>query len=238
MGSPTVETDRVGTLVVAPISAGAVLLIALVLHHQLVPRLQSSTMGSSNSRTGSTTTDAQKLVEDAIRDHPVVVFSKSYCPYCVMGKNALNAAARNVDNYPGAKIFELDRMGSSGSAIQNYLARKTGRRTVPNVFVAGKSIGGGDETAKLHSRGKLADMLRNAIAAPIKVSPSVSTVEKTVEDAIAKHSVVIFSKSYCGYCRKAKAAVKEVGADARGLLRQRSSKWTKWMTVLPCRTIS
>mmetsp|Transcript_1207 Transcript_1207/g.2886 ORF Transcript_1207/g.2886 Transcript_1207/m.2886 type:complete len:209 (+) Transcript_1207:814-1440(+) len=38
----------------------------------------------------------------------------------------------------------------------------TGRRTVPNVFVDGVSIGGGDETHSLQQDGKLADMLKKA----------------------------------------------------------------------------
>jgi len=36
----------------------------------------------------------------------------------------------------------------------------TGRRTVPNVFIKGKSIGGGSETAELYQSGKLTEMLQ------------------------------------------------------------------------------
>lgn len=118
-------------------------------------------MGHNASRAGG---DAQRVVEDAISAHPVVVFSKSYCPYCTKGKNALAAAAASVPSYPGAKVFELDRMGAEGAAIQAYLTRKTGRRTVPNVFIKGASVGGGDETAALHRRAALAPLIQDAVA--------------------------------------------------------------------------
>jgi len=47
-------------------------------------------------------------------------------------------------------------------AIQDTLELMTGRRTVPNVFVGGVSIGGGDKIVALHSSGQLASILQNA----------------------------------------------------------------------------
>lgn len=37
----------------------------------------------------------------------------------------------------------------------------TGRRTVPNVFIRGHSIGGGDDTERLFYSGELAEMVRD-----------------------------------------------------------------------------
>ena len=53
-----------------------------------------------------------------------------------------------------------------GRDIQNALGELTGRRTVPNVFIGGKSIGGGDETAKMQRSGMLRKLLRDAGALP------------------------------------------------------------------------
>lgn len=133
-------------------------------------------MGSRNSSAASGG-DAEKLVETALRDHPVVMFSKTYCPFCAKGKEALRVASSSVSGYPGTKIFELDRMGTQGSVIQDFLESKTGRRSVPNVFVGGKSIGGGDETAQFQARGALAGMLRDAVAAHGAKKSSVATVD-------------------------------------------------------------
>lgn len=62
------------------------------------------------------------------------------------------------------------RRGAAGSAVRDaqrlpraaaLLARSkmTGARTVPRVFVNGKCIGGGDDTAALAASGRLAKML-------------------------------------------------------------------------------
>jgi glutaredoxin 3 len=34
---------------------------------------------------------AKKTVEDAVASHKIVIFSKSYCPYCKQAKNLFNS---------------------------------------------------------------------------------------------------------------------------------------------------
>jgi len=41
------------------------------------------------------------------------------------------------------------------------LKRSTGRRTVPNILINGKSIGGGDDVEGLHREGRLAETVRS-----------------------------------------------------------------------------
>ncbi|KAK9459245.1 thioredoxin-like protein [Lipomyces oligophaga] len=82
---------------------------------------------------------------------PVVIFSKSYCPHSKFVKTLLS------DRYkmdPPPLIKELDH-DSHGQALQDALETITGRRTVPNVFVGGKSLGGGDEMRLLHGQNNL-----------------------------------------------------------------------------------
>lgn len=45
------------------------------------------------------------------------------------------------------------------SEIQDELLAMTGSRSVPRVFIDGKCIGGGDETAALLTSGELKSML-------------------------------------------------------------------------------
>ncbi|EGN93545.1 hypothetical protein SERLA73DRAFT_189254 [Serpula lacrymans var. lacrymans S7.3] len=80
------------------------------------------------------------LVETAISDNKVTIFSKTWCPYSARAK------ALFVKDYPGvpAHVLELDET-DDGSAIQNYLAEKTGQRSVPNIFVNGTHVGGCDD---------------------------------------------------------------------------------------------
>lgn len=48
-----------------------------------------------------------------------------------------------------------------GPALQASLKKTTGRGTVPNILVNGKSIGGGDDIQQLHEDGKLIDTIKN-----------------------------------------------------------------------------
>ena len=48
---------------------------------------------------------------------------------------------------------------SDGPAIQDALAQMTGQRTVPNVFIKGKHLGGNDDTQKANRDGTLLKML-------------------------------------------------------------------------------
>ena len=55
--------------------------------------------------------------------------------------------------------MELDQH-DLGPGLQSALEKSTGRRTVPNVLINGKSIGGGDDVAALHADGKLVEIVK------------------------------------------------------------------------------
>lgn len=57
-------------------------------------------------------------------------------------------------------MVELDQH-ELGLALQARLAQMTGRSTVPNVLINGKSIGGGDDVAELHEKGVLIDTVKS-----------------------------------------------------------------------------
>ena len=129
---------------------------------------------------------AKSFVDSAIRGERVLVFSKSYCPYCAKAKRALAKVRRDrrkrrtharIDEVPYAKtgakicvqvlpadkvtVIELDeRKDLDGGAIQDVLLELTGGRSVPRVFVDGEFIGGGDDTDALERSGKLELMLK------------------------------------------------------------------------------
>lgn len=56
--------------------------------------------------------------------------------------------------------MELDQH-ELGSGLQAHLAKSTGRTTVPNVLINGKSIGGGDEVAALDTGGTLIEKVKS-----------------------------------------------------------------------------
>ncbi|CAL0314777.1 unnamed protein product [Lupinus luteus] len=93
--------------------------------------------------------------KEIVSSNLVVVFSKTYCPYCVQVKKLFTQL--NVTY----KAIELDSE-SDGKEIQAALAEWTGQRTVPNVFIGGNHIGGCDSITGLHGQGKLVPLLNEA----------------------------------------------------------------------------
>ncbi|THH02803.1 hypothetical protein EW145_g6699 [Phellinidium pouzarii] len=102
-------------------------------------------------------TEIKEFVDNAITSNHIVVFSKSYCPYCLKAKTLLKNEYGDVPAF----VVELDTR-KDGSAIQNYLEEMTGQRTVPSIFIHEKHIGGSDDLAALQTSGKLRDLINEA----------------------------------------------------------------------------
>ncbi|XP_065316171.1 thioredoxin reductase 1, cytoplasmic-like [Gordionus sp. m RMFG-2023] len=92
------------------------------------------------------------LILQYIKDNRVMIFSKSYCPYCKTVKDYF--ANKNIP----FKALELNEI-ANGSEIQNDLHSLTRQRTVPNVFIGGVHVGGSDSVMKLANEGKLSQLL-------------------------------------------------------------------------------
>ncbi|KAG9011275.1 glutaredoxin [Tulasnella sp. JGI-2019a] len=105
---------------------------------------------------------AKETVESAISGNKVVLFSKSYCPYCKKAKATL--AEQLGDEYKtSVKVYEIDEV-DGGSDIQAYLLEKSGQRTVPNIYINETHVGGNDDLQKAKSDGKLAKLLAASTA--------------------------------------------------------------------------
>ncbi|KAJ2906096.1 putative glutaredoxin-c4 precursor protein [Zalerion maritima] len=90
-------------------------------------------------------------LDSILRRAPVIIFSKSYCPHSRKAKTIL---LEKYDIDPLPHVVELDKH-PLGPGIQARLQEMTGRGTVPNVMVNGKSIGGGSEMEELHQGNDL-----------------------------------------------------------------------------------
>ncbi|GAU98139.1 hypothetical protein RvY_09320 [Ramazzottius varieornatus] len=103
----------------------------------------------------------KKMISEKLREKKVVVYSKSYCPYCKKAKNVLGKYPIKDDQI---EITELDLMADQDQAhlIQEYMKSLTGASTVPRVFINGKCIGGGDDTEKLDRNGELKKLLTDS----------------------------------------------------------------------------
>ncbi|XP_019392367.1 PREDICTED: thioredoxin reductase 3 isoform X2 [Crocodylus porosus] len=97
--------------------------------------------------------DGLKLrVRSLVGSHRVLVFSKSYCPYCLRVRQRLGPDA---EQYFALLIF----LTNDGPSIQEVLVEMTNQRTVPNVFVNGTHVGGCDATLQAYQNGSLQKLL-------------------------------------------------------------------------------
>ncbi|KAH0863511.1 hypothetical protein HID58_080722 [Brassica napus] len=116
-------------------------------------------MSSSSSSAASSSTFGSRMeesVKKTVTENVVVVYSKTWCSYCIEVKTLF----KRLGVQP--LVIELDELGPQGPQLQKVLERLTGQRTVPNVFVGGKHIGGCTDTVKLKRKGDLALMLAEA----------------------------------------------------------------------------
>ncbi|KAJ7467149.1 thioredoxin-like protein [Mycena latifolia] len=89
--------------------------------------------------------------------YPLVVFSKSYCPFSKRAKELL--ATYNLS--PPPKIIEVD-LRDDATQVKHVLTRLTRHATFPNIIIRGKSVGGSDQLQALHVDKSLRRMLEGA----------------------------------------------------------------------------
>lgn len=95
----------------------------------------------------------EEQIKQTIAASKVVVYSKSYCPFCAKTKDLFSEMDVPIT------AIELDQM-DGGSDLQQALTAFSGQRTVPNVFVNGVHLGGNDDTQAAARSGKLEEMLK------------------------------------------------------------------------------
>ena len=82
----------------------------------------------------------------------VKIYTTPYCPFCVRAKRLLERK--------GVGYEEIDVAGDDEARAA--LAERTGRRTVPQIFIGEMHVGGSDELYALEQEGKLDPMLQSA----------------------------------------------------------------------------
>ncbi|OGB27660.1 MAG: glutaredoxin 3 [Burkholderiales bacterium RIFCSPLOWO2_02_FULL_57_36] len=83
----------------------------------------------------------------------VVMYSTGICPYCVMAERLLKA--KGVDAIDKVRI-DLDPQQ------RVEMMQRTGRRTVPQIYIGDTYVGGFDDLSILDRSGKLDSLLQGA----------------------------------------------------------------------------
>lgn len=81
----------------------------------------------------------------------VVIYSTQVCPYCVQAKALLER--KGVTAYQ-----EIDVSGNA-DLLTEMMEKAGGRRTVPQIFIDGKHIGGFDDLSACDQAGELDGLL-------------------------------------------------------------------------------
>ncbi|KAK9472904.1 glutaredoxin [Dipodascopsis tothii] len=123
----------------------------------MLNRLASAFTRSFSSTASFDMASVQTKVQALINENSVMVFSKTWCPYCRQAKATLE------QKKAGAKVVELDHE-DDGEAIQAALTQITKQRTVPYVFIGGKLIGGNSDLQALNKQGGLEPLLKEISA--------------------------------------------------------------------------
>ena len=79
----------------------------------------------------------------------VTIYSTAICPYCVAAKNFLKSKHREWTEV---------RIDTDPAEREKMVAR-TGRTSVPQIFVGDVHVGGYDDMIALHRAGKLEPLL-------------------------------------------------------------------------------
>lgn len=80
----------------------------------------------------------------------IVMYTSGSCPYCVMAEKLLRAKG----------VAELEKVRVDlEPARRDEMMQRTGRRTVPQIYIGERHVGGYDDLAALDHAGELDPLL-------------------------------------------------------------------------------
>lgn len=82
----------------------------------------------------------------------VVLYTTGLCPYCYRAKKLLDRK--------GVSYEEIDVMFTAGK--RDEMIQRSGRRTVPQIFIGETHVGGFDDMEALEQSGRLDPLLQGA----------------------------------------------------------------------------
>ncbi len=82
---------------------------------------------------------------------PVTIYSTAVCPYCIRAKRLLQER--------GVTEFNEIRIDQDPDA-RTAMMERTGRRTVPQIFIGDRHVGGHDDLVALDQQGGLMPLLQ------------------------------------------------------------------------------
>ncbi|KAL6948945.1 hypothetical protein ACO0QE_001425 [Hanseniaspora vineae] len=133
--------------------------------------IKGGSVFDSSEEDAQTAYDAAKDYKSIMNRSPIVIFSKTYCPFSQALKDLLLSEKSLYKFEPEPVVVEFDTMeNNNGPILQEYVKEQTGRKTVPNLIVGGLSRGGSDDIHALHEKDALYESFEEWCGTLCKVS--------------------------------------------------------------------
>ncbi len=82
----------------------------------------------------------------------VIMYSTAVCPYCIRAEGLLRARG----------VIEIEKISVDADyKLRLAMMKKTGRRTVPQIYIGERHVGGYDDLAALDRAGELVKLLQS-----------------------------------------------------------------------------
>ncbi|MEP5569760.1 MAG: glutaredoxin 3 [Halioglobus sp.] len=85
----------------------------------------------------------------------ITMYSTRFCPYCMRARFLLDS--KNVE-YADIGV-------DARPELRREMTEKSGRRTVPQIWIGDRHVGGYDDLARLEQQGKLDELLKQVASA-------------------------------------------------------------------------
>jgi len=92
-----------------------------------------------------------KIVKEEIEKNEILIFTKKGCGYCDKSLHLLNSLNLKYKNIVLKGVVSSDNV----ETVEFILHSLTGQRTVPNIFIRGKHMGGCTELFELYNNKQL-----------------------------------------------------------------------------------
>jgi glutaredoxin 3 len=80
----------------------------------------------------------------------ITMYCTAFCPYCVAAERLLNSKG----------ITEIDKVRIDlEPGLREKMMERTGRRTVPQIYIGDRHVGGFDDLSALNAKGELDPLL-------------------------------------------------------------------------------
>ncbi len=82
----------------------------------------------------------------------VILYTTRFCPYCIRAKQLLDSK----------RVSYTDIAVDGRPELRSEMMQRSGRRTVPQIWIGSQHVGGFDDLAALERRGELDRLLQSA----------------------------------------------------------------------------